>query len=64
MNKNKKIAEAIDNSQALVQMYQAGYLDGFKSNKVKGRISYKKLNLECSEAFEKRFKINNRIKKQ
>lgn len=61
--------QTINNSQGLMQMYQAGYLDCWKKLKkdqMRSKKSWKEYNLACMNSFEKRFikKINKIIKKK
>jgi hypothetical protein len=63
---NKKKQEVIDESLGLIEMYKAGFLDGFK---IRGKLRSKKdwdfMNKFYKLAFVKRFekKINKVLKK-
>ena len=46
---------AIDDAQALIQMYKAGFLDG--SGK-----KWEKIENKCKKAFDKRFKVMEKLK--
>ena len=64
--KNKK-SEVINEREALIEMYKAGFLDGYsKHNKIKTKDEWKTLNRFYKLAFIKRFekKINKVLKKK
>lgn len=59
--------EVLDERSALVEMYKAGFLDGYKiKNKVKKKEDWDLLNKFYKLAFLKRFekKINKALKKK
>lgn len=63
MDEKKKV---LDERSALIEMYKAGFLDGYrKHNKLKTRDDWKILNKFYKLAFVKRFekKINKALKK-
>jgi hypothetical protein len=56
---DKKIVGATDEATAYIQMYQSGYLDGFKKGKInlkKDEMIWARIREDCKKAFEKRFK--------
>lgn len=62
MNKLSKsdkslISDAKDIGKAMIEMYQAGFLDGYRMGKGR-KVYFKTLNNKCRRAFEKRFVIN------
>ena len=57
--------EIIDNASALIEMYKAGFLDGYKvKKKLRSKVDFKILNEFYKKAFVKRFekKINKELK--
>jgi len=61
-----KKQEVIDEKSALLEMYKAGFLDGYKiKNKLKKKTDWAMLNKFYKLAFIKRFekKINKILKK-
>jgi hypothetical protein len=59
--------EIIQEREALIEMYKAGFLDGYKvKNKVKKKEDWNFMNKIYKLAFLKRFekKINNELKKK
>lgn len=61
-----KKKEVIDSANALVEMYKAGFLDGYKiGKKVRSKKDYEILNKFYGKAFIKRFqaKVNKVLKK-
>ena len=52
-------------AQGLIEMYQAGFLDGFNNRLVGKKKLFKSLRKRCIKAFQKRFKqvINPALKK-
>lgn len=61
MNKGKI---ALVEAEGLIQMYQAGFLDGFRHHLVNKLDKNTTLNVACKRAFENRFakKIQRKIK--
>ena len=62
---NKK--QAVDDSNALVEMYKAGFLDGYKIKKnIRSNEAFKILNEFYKKAFMKRFgnKISKMLKEK
>jgi len=62
----KEAKETIENRMALIEMYKAGFLDGFRNgNKVRSKKDYLVLNRAYRKAFMKRFEkeINKVLKK-
>ena len=62
----KKKKEVLDDREALIEMYKAGFLDGYKiHNKLKNKENWKTLNMFYKLAFFKRFekKITKQLKK-
>lgn len=60
-----KKSEIIDNANALIEMYKAGFLDGYKIlKKLRTKKEFKILNTYYKKAFMKRFekKINKELK--
>lgn len=58
--------KALQDREALIEMYKAGFLDGYKKhNKLKTKEDWKKLNDYYRKAFIKRFgkKITKELKK-
>jgi len=65
-NKEEK-QKIVDESLALIEMYKAGFLDGFKiKNKLKKKEDWNLMNKFYKLAFFKRFgkKINKVLKKK
>jgi len=63
----KKKQEVIDEGAALIEMYKAGFLDGFRiKNKLKKKEDWNLMNKFYKLAFFKRFgkKINKVLKKK
>jgi len=61
-----KKKEVLDNANALIEMYKAGFLDGYKvKRKVRSKKDYGILNEFYRKAFIKRFEkqINKKLKK-
>ena len=57
----KKKKEILEEREALIEMYKAGFLDGVRVNrKVRSKKDFEKLNKDYKKAFIKRFekKIN------
>ena len=57
----------VDDGAALIEMYKAGFLDGFRNkNKVRSKKDYLILNRSYKKAFAKRFekKINKILNKK
>lgn len=52
--------EAIEDMNGLIQMYQAGFVDGYRGK----RKDLKEINKKCRKAFDKRFskKLDKKIK--
>jgi len=62
-----KKQEVINEASALVEMYKAGFLDGFRTcSRVKSKKEFEVLNKFYKLAFNKRFgkKINKILKKK
>ena len=67
LHKQMEKKEVIEESLALVEMYKAGFLDGYKvHNRLKNKEAWKLLNKLYKLAFSKRFakKINKVLKKK
>ncbi len=65
MRLNKK-KEVIDNANALIEMYKAGFLDGYRiKGKVRSKKDFEILNKFYAKAFIKRFqkRVNKELKK-
>ena len=63
----KKKQEVIDEGAALIEMYKAGFLDGFRiKNKLKKKEDWNLMNKFYKLAFFKRFekKLNKVLKKK
>ncbi len=63
---SKEAKETINNRMALIEMYKAGFLDGFRNgNKVRSKKDYLVLNKAYKKAFMKRFekRINKSLNK-
>jgi len=61
-----KKKETLDSANALIEMYKAGFLDGYRiGKKVRSKKDYEILNKFYSKAFIKRFekKVNKQLKK-
>jgi len=61
-----KKKEAVDSANALIEIYKAGFLDGYKiKGKVRSKKDFEVLNKFYRKAFIKRFekKINKILKK-
>jgi len=64
LNKKKRI---IDDANALIEMYKAGFFDGYKiKGKVRSKKDFEILNKFYGKAFIKRFekKVNKILKKK
>lgn len=64
LGKKKK---AIEEHKALIEMYKAGFLDGYRIKKdIRSKKAFEKLNKEYRKAFLKRFekKINKELEKK
>ena len=53
-SQNKEIEEAKDIGQGMVQMYQAGFLDGYNHSNSQNK-KFRDIKDLCKKAFEKRF---------
>lgn len=64
--KIEELSEAEQNSRALIQMYQAGFLDGYNAKSYYKHRFLKKIKKLCLDAFNKRFKeqLEGRIKEE
>ena len=60
---NEKLKKAEEDRHDLIQMYQAGWLDGYNNEKGKSHNLTKEIKKKCIKSFEIRFmsklKINN-----
>ena len=66
MPSTKKKKEVLDSANALIEMYKAGFLDGYRVfKKGKSKKYFEELNKNYQKAFIKRFekKINKELKK-
>lgn len=65
MKKEKRKKQILEESKALIEMYQAGFLDAYKP-KPKNDEDFKLLNKLYKLSFYKRFakKINKELKKK
>ena len=64
--KKKKMEEELQIRNALMEMYKAGFLDGYRVfKKGKGKKYFEELNKNYQKAFIKRFEkvINKELKK-
>ena len=63
--KNKELAQAEQDRHALIEMYQAGFYDGYNSNKIIPSKFNQKIRKKCIKAFELRFvkRLQNQINK-
>lgn len=62
-----KKKEVVDNAEALIEMYKAGFLDGYRIKKnLRSKKSFEVLNDFYKKAFDKRFgaKITKELKKK
>jgi len=62
----KKGEDIVESANALIEMYKAGFLDGYKKHvRVRSKKDYEELNKHYKKAFVKRFekKINKELKK-
>jgi len=58
-----KKKEVLDNANALIEMYKAGFLDGYKiKGKVRSKKDFEILNKFYAKAFIKRFE--KKVKKE
>lgn len=67
MLSGKKNKEAIESANAFIEMYKAGFLDGYKiGKKVRSKKDFEILNRFYKKAFFKRFekKITKELKKK
>jgi hypothetical protein len=65
--KEEKKKEVVEETKALLEMYQAGFLDGYKkNNKLKTDEDWALMNKQYKLSFYKRFgkKINKELKKK
>lgn len=53
-NKTEEIANAKNDAEALIQMYQAGFLDGYNRASGKHKIFSQIVDM-CKRSFERRF---------
>jgi len=65
MPSTKKKEEIIDSANALIEMYKAGFLDGYKP-KPRTKKDFEILNKKYAKAFIKRFekKVKKEMKKK
>lgn len=65
MPSDKKMAETIENANALIEMYKAGFVDSY-SPKPRTKKDWEILNKKYKKAFIKRFekKINKELEKK